>query len=281
MNKKIAKALKLITVFILILSLTMSMTGCGALQQDMQSTDTTTTPASIEESDKWGDGNSDTGYYNGERYEEVPTINHRTEAEIEATGLTAQDVLNAYDKMVTDALKADLASPFYSFLPDDVRKDVVGKFVSITPRVYEDPDMNIIEAPFYVFDTDYLPEVYYPPLPVTPAYPVSLNIEMYVDGVICETRLFVGVQKTQFEQAMSVFGQKPYIFDYETFKETEKTFKIYEYYEINKYNPLAKYIEEEVYEPITISIETILNATPEQLQVLYNLISSIYSINFA
>lgn len=263
------KVLKIITVFTLILSLTMSMTGCSSLLQTMQSILPT------EEPTKLGDGNSDTGYFNGERYEELPTINHRTEEEIAATGLTAQDVLNAYDQLVTDFVKANYSDGFYVFLPDDVRENVAGQFVSITPWSYKTPTEDGMEyvrftTPFYAINPNFMP---YNSDNTFPAYPITIDIKEYVDGVVSDSAYFsVGVEENQFEQTMSAFGLKSYFLDYDTFMEQVE--------KVGDHNNFWQFIEQDAYEPMEITRETIMNATPEQLKALYNMISSIRSINF-
>ncbi len=268
MNKKITKPLKVITIFILIVSLTLSMTGCGSLQQAMQSIIPT------EEPTKLGTGNSDTGFFVGERYEELPTINHRTEEEIAQTGLTAQDVLNAYDQLATDIMKEHYSSDFYVYLPNDVRENVAGRFESITPWSYETPTEDGLEyerftAPFYAINPNFMPDF---TDTTFPSYPVTINQKAYVDGVAYEKDFFnAGVEVTQFEKTMDVFGQKTYFLDYDTFVE-----------QVEKVNDPVNFwvfIEQDAYEPIEITRETIMNATPEQLQALYNMISSIRSIN--
>lgn len=49
---------------------------------------------------------------------------------------------------------------------------------------------------------------------------------------------------------------------------------------VDDYNDFSQFYKQKAYEPITISRETILNATPEQLKALYTMISSIRSIGF-
>ena len=225
------KALKLITVFTLILSLTMSMTGCSSLLQTMQSILPT------EEPTKLGDGNSDTGYFNGERYEELPTINHRTEEEIAATGLTAQDVLNAYDQLVTDIIRLHYTDSFYSYLPQEFLKEItenaVGEFESITQYSYMTScweDAEEIFAPFYALDPTYseggsatfIGSGHLPGSSNFSAYPIVINFKFYIDGVIESHRTYAGVAENQFEQTMSAFGQKSYFLDRETYREKVK-----------------------------------------------------------
>ncbi|MBR5202116.1 MAG: hypothetical protein IKW45_02520 [Clostridia bacterium] len=281
MNIKLAKALKLITIFTLIVSLTMSMTGCGTLQQDMQPTDTTTTPNLTEPADPNAIVSSNGGYFEGVRYNELPTINHRTEEEISATGLTAQDVLNAYDQLVTDISKARY-SDGYNFMPQEIRESVVAKFESISTWRFEFYNTNtdlyeFTACPFYAFHPNYYPGVNFnahfsSSIPEIPAYVITLSMKCYIDGVIRDEFLTVGVEENQFEQTMTAFGKKSFFLEHDTFMEKLE--------KVDDYNDFSQFYNQKAYEPITISRETILNATPEQLKAIYTMISSIRSIGF-
>ncbi len=266
------KALKIITVFTLILSLTMSMTGCSSLLQTMQSILPT------EEPTKLGDGNSDTGVFNGERYNELPTINHRTEEEIAQTGLTAQDVLNAYDQLVTDIAKTIYRDDNYSFIPQykELADKVVAQFNCIGPYSYQFWSDDIqgnekIVTPFYALNPNYWPDYNVDDVKF-PAYPITLYMQVYIDGVAFENEDWVAVEKTQFEHTMDTLGQKSYFLDYDTLMEKVE--------KVDDYNYFAQFYEQNAYEPMEITRETIMNATPEQLKALYTMISSIRSIKF-
>lgn len=286
MNKKIVKTVKLITTFILIVSLTLSMTGCSSLQQAMQSIIPT------EEPTKLGAGNSDTGFFVGERYEEVPTINHRTEEEIATTGLTAQDVLNAYDQLATDIIRLHYSDSFYSYLPQEFLKEItenaVGEFESITQYSYMTScweDAEEVFAPFYALDPTYsegseasfIGSGHLPGSSNFSAYPIVINFKVYIDGVAECHRTYAGVEKNQFEQTMIAFGQKPYFLDRETYREKVKGL---DDEGDTAYYAFLRFLEQDVYEPMKITRETIMNATPEQLKAIYTMISSIRSIGF-
>ena len=286
MNKRLAKTLKQIATLTLILSLIMSMAGCGSLQQAMQSIIPT------EEPTKLGTGNSDTGYFTGERYEELPTINHRTEEEIATTGLTAQDVLNAYDQLATDIIRLHYTDSFYSYLPQEFLKEItenaVGEFVSITQYSYMTScweDAEEIFAPFYAIDPAYseggsvtfIGSEHLPGSANFSAYPIVINFNYYIDGVVEYHRTDASVEENQFKQTMIAFGQKSYFLDRETYREKVKGL---DDEGDTAYYAFLHFVEQDVYEPMKITRETILNATPEQLQALYIMISSIRSIGF-
>ncbi len=276
MNKKLAKTLKQIATLTLILSLVMSMTGCGSLQQTMQSIIPTN-----KEPAKLGDGNSDTGIFDGERYEELPTINHRTEEEIAATGLTAQDVLNAYDQLATDIMRLHYSDITYNYIPQEMAESLVAKFDSISTYQFGFWNTNtasneITVCPFYAFDPNYWPQIdfagYNASIPNIPAYVITLSMKCYIDGVVTDKWLTVGVEENQFEQTMTAFGQKSFFLEHDTFM--EKLEKVDDYYDF------SQFYNQKGYEPMEISRETIMNATPEQLKAIYTMISSIRSIGF-
>ena len=277
MNKKLEKTLKLITIFTLIVSFTMSMTGCSSLfQQNMQSIIPTN-----KEPTKLGDGNSDTGIFDGERYEELPTINHRTEEEIAATGLTAQDVLNAYDQLATDIMRLHYSDSTYNYIPQEMAESLVAKFESISTWRHEFYNTNthlyeFTACPFYAFDPNYLPQSdfagYNDSIPNIPAYVITLSMECYIDGVVFDRFKTVGVEENQFEQTMTAFGQKSFFLEHDTFMEKLE--------QVDDYNDFSQFYNQKGYEPMEISRETIMNATPEQLKAIYTMISSIRSIGF-
>lgn len=279
MNIKLAKALKLITIFTLIVSLTMSMTGCGTFQQIGQPTETA--PTTTEPADPNAIVISNGGYFEGVRYNELPTINHRTKEEIATTGLTAQDVLNAYDQLATDISKA-YYSDACSFAPQEIRKSVVAKFESISTYQFSfwNPNTSsneIVVCPFYAFYPNYNPGVnfgayYSSSIPEISAYVITLSMKCYIDGVITDKFFTVGVEENQFEQTMTAFGKKSFFLEHDTFMEKLE--------KVDDYSDFSIFYEQNAYEPITISRETILNATPEQLKALYTMISSIRSIGF-
>lgn len=278
MNIKLAKTLKLITILTLIVALVMSMTGCGTFQQIGQPTETTTT----EPADPNAIVISNGGYFEGVRYNELPTINHRTKEEIATTGLTAQDVLNAYDQLVTDISKAYYSDSAYSFAPQEIRKSVVAKFESISTYQFSfwNPNTSsneIVVCPFYAFHPNYFPGVnfgayYSSSIPEIPAYVITLSMKCYIDGVITDKFFTVGVEENQFEQTMTAFGQKSFFLEHDTFMEKLE--------KVDDYNDFSQFYNQKAYEPMEISRETIMNATPEQLKAIYTMISSIRSIGF-
>ena len=170
----------------------------------------------------------------------------------------------------------------------EITENAVGEFVSITQYSYMTSgfeDAEEIFAPFYALNPTYseggsatfIGSGHLPGSSNYSAYPIVINFKFYIDGVVEYHRTYAGAEKNQFEQTMSAFGQKSYFLDRETYREKVKGL---DDEGDTAYYTLLNFIEQDVYEPMKITRETILNATPEQLQALYIMISSIRSIGF-
>lgn len=254
----------------------MGMSGC-----DLQHTDTTEPSSSSGTIDPNKIVQSNSGLFEGTRYDKAPVINHRTEEEIAETGLTAQDVLNAYDQLCLDILKDMYSDNYYSDLSKDAYNKISAQFESITPwffKKYSSDKSEILrfDSPFYAVRPNYFPKQFWQSMSSDigefPAVPITINIKAFADGVcFTETIPNAGIAPEQFANTMSSFGIKPYTLDYDTLYESTKNIG-------NGIDSFFHFLNQTAYEPMHITRETILNATPEQLESLYGMLSSTRSI---
>ena len=228
---------------------------------------------------------SESGLFYGDTYKEEelpPTIEHRTDEEIAQTGLTAQDVLNAYDQLAIDVAKAFYTHDQYSALPDEVKNSITAEFESITPWSYfyidnESGDAVTVTAPFHALNKEFEAKQQWQGYKenaghIFPAYSTTLNFKTYIDGVCFnQTINNIGVEQNQFEQMLSTFNKESYFMD-----QTTLLSKIDE----SQFRKFEQYLYQNVYEPLNITRDLINNATPEQLKSLYAIIESIRSITF-
>lgn len=198
-----------------------------------------------------------------------PAINHRTEEEIAETGLTAQDVLNAYDQLSLDIGKAMYSTDSYDTLPKEVFEKLAVRFESITPLSYPGTNSRFV-VPFYALDTTYSPrQLWFDDRVSFPAVPITIDFTTYLDGVCFTSTVYkAAVEQSQFENLMTSFSNVPYLLDYETLKS-----------KLNDYDNYLNFEDQMAYSPITISRDVISNASPDQLQTLYDMITSLRSIN--
>ncbi len=226
---------------------------------------------------------SDGGHFWGERYTEddLPAkIEHRTEEEIAQTGLTAQDVLNAYDQLAIDIAIAYYSSELYNgALSEEAKNNITATFESLTPQAHpyldeKTQEENVIIAPFYALDKEFLPRQFWQDLKFNtiPAYITTLNLQVYVDGVTFAQRIeTLGVEQQAFEKMLSTFNKETFYLD-NNFLLTKV--------DKSKIGYFRKYLYQNVYEPLDIARDTIQNASPKQLEAIYQMLTSIRSITF-
>lgn len=255
------------------------MTGCDVLQQGQNPNETTKPPITTPV-DKNTPTQSESGLFVGTIYDESdlpPAIEHRTEDEIAETGLSAQDVLNAYDQLAIDIAKALYASNYYRDLSEDAYKKMAVQFESIGTWEYDAPagngDWTIKTAPFYATDPYYTAQQTWQSFKMDyshkfPAVPTTLKFKTFLDGVCFTTTIQnAGIEPNQFAQTMEAFGNKPEVV-------TDEYLEAH----VDKPEDFVKFMDQNAYPALTISRDLINNATPEQLEALYNMLSSLHSI---
>jgi len=213
----------------------------------------------------------------------TPVETTRSPEEIEETGLTANDVLAAYDELARDSYDA-----FYGVKYDsDGNKiyEYIPTFESISPMSmeYNDGNGNLIpfQYPFFYKEKQFTPffawfreegNMFYgmDTNSIPNAYLVSLNIKLTKDKKLSDLPCpYWTIPNNMMRKLMSAFGVTE-------FKITEELANSSSY-------PSSVYdiaMGQKVFSPITISRETIQNASPEQLEVLMEAVRYMYSCNF-
>lgn len=105
--------------------------------------------------------------------------------------------------------------------------------------------------------------------PMNNIYIICLEGLVVADGELyncdkSDTSSQFGCSKESFDAVADVFGTGKYLL----------TQEMCDY----KYHGSSDFVDSEVYHPFDITREDILNATPEQVELLYNLYQSIYSV---
>lgn len=198
-----------------------------------------------------------------------PAIKHRTEEEISQTGLTAQDVLNAYDQLSLDAARKMFSTDSYNQLSNEAFEKLSVQFEGITPWSMPSGNSRFV-TPFYALDPTYEPrQLWFNNHTAFPAVPITIDFTTYLDGVRFTSTIFsAGVEQSQFETLMASLGKEPYLLDYQTLMS-----------KVDNFDAFGRFENQMAYPPITISRELILNASPEQLKCLYDMIASLRTIN--
>ena len=225
-------------------------------------------------------GNSDSKLFEGTRCnpEDVPVVQQRTEEEIAETGLTAQDVLNAYDQFTIDICKQLYSADIYGELSEEAYNNLSAQFISISPwssarRDKETGEFVEFSAPFYAVTDSFTATKYGNSIstndPHFSVYPVTIDFTTYIDGVYFVNSFSnTGIQISQFEKTMEAFNKEQYFLDQFTLTDM-----------VDDYYKYAKFANQNAYDGFVINRDTILNATPDQLKALYNMIASLRSIN--
>lgn len=206
-------------------------------------------------------------YITGEHFEK-PVL--RTDEEIAETGLTTEDVLNAYDdlawKITEFRWKRDINN-----WGQDIEKDLSAQFDKITVC---NPDLEpITQYPFYGIN-DYEHSFDHPwfnqELSIRDTYCVNFSADSVLGEQLVKTEIYnMGIFKEQFEPVADTFGKGKFIF-------TEEKLRSLPNRDILEF---LDFVGLPVYYPFEITRETIENATQEQLYLLYDMCKSLYSIN--
>lgn len=106
-------------------------------------------------------------------------------------------------------------------------------------------------------------------IPINNIYIICLEGQVVADGELCnwdksEVNTQFGCSKESFDAVADTFGTGKYLLTQDMCD--------YEYFSGDNF------VDTEVYYPFDITREDILNATPEQVKLLYNLYQSIYSV---
>lgn len=212
----------------------------------------------------------------------IPTYTHhdpfekpnpRPEEEIEATGITAEDVLAIYDQLAWDF---GLERWHYEFPGvDDSYFSAQFDRIDVLNSHHFHPELtDTYDYPFYgIGQLGHKNNFFWlregDEKTFRETYDFNFHqTSVYGDNPNDSTVLGVGAHKDQFEPVMDSFG-------------VEKFFLTEEFIE-NSGHPtswlLYDYLNTDVYKPFAITRETIENATEEQLYLLYDLAKSIRSI---
>ena len=212
----------------------------------------------------------------------IPTYTHhdpfekpnpRPEEEIEATGITAEDVLAIYDQLAWDfGLKVwDVRFPEV----DDSYFSAQFDRIDVLNYNHLDPELaDSLAYPFYgVSQHGHRNDFFWFEEKDKKTFMEAYDFNFYQTSVygyqLLDTTIqCVGAHRDQFEPVMDSFG-------------VEKFFLTEEFIENCGYKypwDLYNYLNKEVYKPFAITRETIENATEEQLYLLYDLAKSIRSI---
>lgn len=224
-------------------------------------------------------------YENGVPFDEAPVIPElRSDEEIAATGLTHNDVLNAYDQLATEIAKAYYDHSPFGEVTQEIKDAIVAQFDRITPTSISNFDDNGNEstqtAPFFALNPEHCAfDGWNGPWgasDIVPAYGVTIHLTAYADGCRIATRIdTAGIEQSAFERTMEVFEQKRYLMDYDTYAAIREEVGNELF---NHHGYLLRDFDKEVYEGLTITRETIANANAEQLEALYAMIPSLRSI---
>lgn len=224
----------------------------------------------------------------GEKHNPFSALPPKTREQINELGISVDDVISVYDKLALDIVKARYTKSSFAEKYQDYYDSITAQFVSITVN-------HLIEqkksssgltykchyAPFYVKNHTYYPSNHcwfstgaaFENVKTEEMsrciYPTTINCDFVIKNELypCNIAEF-GIASDKFEKMMSAFNIENGILT-----EDEVAFAIsasYYSYEIGY----------KTYEPLVIDRELIKNSNEEQLWALYDLIDSIYLINF-
>lgn len=206
--------------------------------------------------------------------------------EIEQTGIKAEDVLALYDDLAEKCVEAHYSVTNWKDLLGDKFYDLDGAFVSITPETtneigYEDN----YSLPFYLTTNHFSPsnlwsteisspyyannkEFFYEDI-----YKTNLTVNMNLDKSTDTLTFEWGIPKSKYDEVLSALNTPT-----TTLNKSDLEGKIPNnfYYLIDYKNLWGT----PAFDAIPITRETILNATPNQLWALYNLINCMIELNF-
>lgn len=199
----------------------------------------------------------------------------RSDEEIEATGLTVEDVLAYYDTLAWDFERL--------FWEDtlkrhglDVDRDLSAQFerIDVLNDNFDEPTEDF---PFYGMHPKghevhffWLDESYNS---FKNIYDINLYTTIVGDQKSNHAITDLGVYKDQFEPVAEMMGSKQFLLT------SEQLINFVENTHTSQATRMGWYENTMVYEPFQITRETIENATQEQLYLLYDFAKSIRSIN--
>lgn len=211
----------------------------------------------------------------------------KPQEEVEKAGITAEDVLALYDQLANDVwharyIKENLKEEFQQYY------DTVSvQFDSISPHIYINsyPDDNgkltnyEWEYPFYIVNEWFCPlhqwfnaagryNYIMPDSMENNTYSTTFHTNfVFGDSMYEASYPEFGVEKELFENMMNSFNVEKSILTEDQIAFARKS------------HFFENQIGQEIYTPITITREDILNATPDQLWAFYHLVDSLRSIN--
>lgn len=271
----------------------MGMTGCQELNPDNEKDKIIFDSPQERYGDDYRGNNptASTEIQYGSDHEPFEQLEVRTREEMEQSGITAEDVLAIYDQLATEMWK--LQNPiekFFGTISQEEYDNISIRFESISPYLFSyeddilDPEsgeyyvaQKHLEYPFYFRDSFYTPSHRWfdnqlshitPEELMNSAYKSAFNISFVYDNKIYATKINnVGLYSTSFENVFDSLGIEKSIIDEDdyAFANQNKFFK-----------PDAGSTK---YSPITLDRTIIENATEEQLWALYDMASTIRTIN--
>lgn len=193
-----------------------------------------------------------------ETYYPIATV--KPKDELEEIGITAQDVLDAYDALSLKAHKT-METPN----EDDLKKNkdwtsLSARFIQLTPQINIFPDLEeglgngyAQPEPFYFY--------HYRELQDTTAYFSAIVYDAAIrDNLFSNTYNNAGIPKEIFENLMNAFNVESFVINEDYFIQNPQ-------YEMAFYYLIG----ETVYEPFVIDRSVIENASIEQLWALYDI----------
>lgn len=258
-SKQLKRSATALALAGLVTTSAMGMTGCDDVipTKDPSST-SSTLPTNI----------------NGEEYVPQEHFNRptmRTEEEIEESGLTAEDVLAAYDNLAWELAVLTWKDIIVDLDNVDSIDDISAQFEKIS--VYNQNPRNQSENfPFFglcEFERGFPVMKDKSSIALKNTYQTNLYISSVL-GNYPTTKPYIGfgIYKDEFEPVADALGNGKFLF-------TEDIYNSYP----DLLRPLRFYINLEVYAPFEITRDTILNASQQELQLLYDMCKSMYSLN--
>lgn len=217
-----------------------------------------------------------------EQYEQLPI---RPIEEIEQSGITAEDVLALYDDLAEKCVEAHYATTNWKDELGERFNELDGQFISISPTTINEIGYeNNYILPFYLQASVFKPSNRWSTESSSPYY----TNQKFINEEIYETILTIkqnfgeksgtkayqwGVPKASFDKVLKAFNTPTTILDKETIEGKIPNAYFYQIEENNLWGTSA-------YNSVSLSRETISNATQEQLWALYDLITDMIELNF-
>lgn len=226
-------------------------------------------------------GGDQQGIQGGNVQNITPITTTRSPEEIEETGLTANDVLAAYDELASDVFAAIFKEPENSYYDG-----YSCSFVSISPMQMDfnngDGSFSRQTIPYYHKEDKFRPMQFWfnneggsfyglNNQQIDNVYLVSLNLQ-FIRGseVIHRTNNNWLITEDVMANLMQAYDSDPFFVTQDTINASSQPESVF------CFAPE----DDMVYQPITIDRELIKNSNEEQLTALMNAIQSMYSLNF-